>query len=230
MPLKSKDLRPRVQQRGWSRALKTAGCKLTLAAALTWTSGMITSCTGQSEQLGSAAIEDIPISATSEDGGVAESYFINFQDPGGSPTGDVVVNGNTYVKVGWQPWDEELGYGWIGEIPRHRARTGYVYHPAYSETQRSYVYDDWGRQNLFEYGLGPGRYEVTVGVGRPGRIHRGRQTLVVEGIVVVDEILFPSVVTRSVTADVADGRLSLTVGENNAYTFLQFVTIVPVGD
>ena len=49
------------------------------------------------------------------------------------------------------------------------ARYGYDEGGEYSVLQQSYVYDDYGRDNLFELALANGVYEVTVGAGRPVR-------------------------------------------------------------
>ena len=58
-------------------------------------------------------------------------YYLNFQDPAGQPTADpLVVDGKTYMKIGWNEYeaDTSLGYGWYGDMahvmyqyPRQRA-------------------------------------------------------------------------------------------------------------
>jgi hypothetical protein len=151
----------------------------------------------------------------------------------------LVVEGNSYLKVGWDAWDDAAGYGWMGEnVGSGIVMTGYDDVSGYDERQRSYVFDDYGRNNLFEFELAPGRYEVTVGVGRPRRGYPGDpHNLRVEGAVLVDDEVTTDeapTIERSTTIDLTDGRLSFEVGGRSAssgdwaYTFLAYATIVPV--
>ena len=169
------------------------------------------------------------------------AYYINFQDPDGEPlTQPLVVDGNEYLKVGWVPFDDALGYGWYGENVEDPgiALYGYSGNDAFSEVDRSYIYDDYGRPALFEFSLAPGQYEVTVGVGNPDRGYPGDPHNVVEGQVLVDDELttdgIPTIV-RTITVDLSDGLLSLEVGGRSevtgdfAYTFVGFMDIVPTG-
>ncbi len=168
-------------------------------------------------------------------------YYLNFQDPLGSPTADpLVVDGKTYMKIGWQPYSDEVHYGWYGEFVDDPGITLYGYDDVagFDEAQRSYVYDDYGRDNLFELALENGRYEVTICVGRPQRGYPGDpHNATVEGVVVVDdEVTTDSepIIERTVTVDLTDSSLSIEVGGysesagNWAYTFLAYVDIVPV--
>ena len=105
------------------------------------------------------------------------AYYLNFQDPEGPPTDEpLTIDGHTYLKVGWEPYDAERGYGWSGEFIDDPtiARYGFDDITGYPPTQQSYIYDDWGRDNLFEFDLQPGYYRVTVGVGRPGQGYPGQ--------------------------------------------------------
>jgi hypothetical protein len=168
------------------------------------------------------------------------AYHLNFQDPAGPPTADpLVVDGKTYLKIGWDAYDATLGYGWSGENIGNPAIALYGYDDVagFSELEKSYVYDDYGRDNLFEFAIAPGSYLVTVAVGRPARGYPGDpHNLSVEGQKVVDDEVptdAAPVITRSVTVDVNDGSLSLVVGGrsastgNYAYTFLDYVNIEP---
>ena len=58
-----------------------------------------------------------------------------------------MVEGKTYLKVGWDAYDAKKGYGWNGENigKASIALFGYDDVGGYSEVQRSYVYDDYGR-------------------------------------------------------------------------------------
>ncbi|MEZ4339126.1 MAG: hypothetical protein R3B82_21105 [Sandaracinaceae bacterium] len=175
-----------------------------------------------------------------EGGRPRAAYYLNFQDPAGAPSDDpLVVDGNEYMKVGWDAWDDAAGLGWMGEnVGTGIVMTGYDDVAGYDERQRSYVYDDYGRNNLFELAIAPGRYAVTVGVGRPRRGYPGDpHNLRVEGVVAVDDEATSDAaptIERTVEVETTDGRLSFEVGGRSAstgdwaYTFLAYVTIVPV--
>jgi hypothetical protein len=168
-------------------------------------------------------------------------YFINFQDPSGPPSADpLTVDGRTYMKVGWQPYDEEDGYGWYGEHVDNPgiALYGYDDVSGYSEVQKSYLYDDYGRDNLFELALENGLYEVTIGVGRPAKGYPGDpHHATVEGIVVVDDEPTTDaspLIERTVEVELTDGSLSVEVGGVSestgewSYTFVGYLDIIPV--
>lgn len=174
-----------------------------------------------------------------EGGRPRAEYYLNFQDPAGEPTADpLVVDGHEYQKVGWDPWDDDAGYGWMGEnIGTDIVMYGHDDRAGYDERQCSYVYDDYGRDNLFELALAPGRYAVTVGVGRPARGSADPQNVRVEGIAIIDDLPTTDAeptIERTVTVDLTDGRLSFEVGGRSestgdwAYTFLAYITIVPM--
>lgn len=167
------------------------------------------------------------------------AYYLNFQDPRGEPAADpLVVDGHETMKIGWDPYDAELGYGWSGEHLEDPsiARYGFDAVDGYDVRQQSYLYDDWGRDNLFEFDLAPGRYSLTVGVGRPGRGYDDPNSVVIEGVPVIDDEPTtddaPTIV-RTVELDVLDGGLSLVTGGRSesfgdyAFTFLAFLTIEP---
>jgi hypothetical protein len=168
------------------------------------------------------------------------AYYLNFQDPAGEPTDAVIVDGSTYLKVGWGAYDAELGYGWAGEFidDPSIARYGYDDVAGYDERQRSYVYDDYGRDNLFEFALAPGTYAVTVGVGRPARGYPNDPHHVsIEGTTVIDDEPTSDdapTIERTVNVELTDGSLSVVVGGRSAttgdyaYTFLAYLAIEPV--
>jgi hypothetical protein len=173
------------------------------------------------------------------DGRPVGEYYINFQDPQGSPTAEpLVVDGKTYLKVGWTAYDADLGYGWYGENidDPSIALFGYDDVAGASETQRSYIYDDYGRPNLFEFDLAAGTYDVTIGVGRPSQGSSDPHNVTVEGTVIVDDEpttdAAPTIV-RTTTVELTDGSLSIEFGGRSeatgdfAYTFIGFVDIVP---
>jgi Glycoside hydrolase 123, catalytic domain len=168
-------------------------------------------------------------------------YYINFQDKTGEPTMEpLVVDTKTYIKVGWQAYNETDNYGFYGEYIDNSSITVYGYDnvSGFSETEKSYIYDDYGRANLFEFALENGKYEITICVGRPQRAYESDpHNLTVEGVKVVDdEITTPEnlIITRTVIVDLIDGSLSIEFGGrsestgNFAYTFLSYMDIVPV--
>ena len=131
-------------------------------------------------------------------------------------------------------------YGWYGEYVGNPgiARHGYDRVDGYNEAARSYVYDDYGRDNLFEFALENGTYEITVGAGRPARGYpNDPHNVTVEGIPVIDDVPTtdqePTFV-KQVTVTLTDGSLSLEMGgyspsaSNWSYTFLSYLEIVPV--
>jgi hypothetical protein len=142
--------------------------------------------------------------------------------------------------VGWAAYDDALGYGWSGENIGNPsiALHGYDDLAGYSELEKSYIYDDYGRQNLFEFALDAGTYEITVAVGRPAQGYpNDPHNVSIEGTKVVDDEVTTDtapIITKTVTLDVTDGSLSMLVGGlsvqtgNYAYTFLGYLKIVPV--
>ncbi len=169
------------------------------------------------------------------------AYYINFQDPSGEPSAEpLVIDGNTYLKIGWGAYDAELGYGWSGEFITDPgiALYGYDDVQGYDERHKSYIYDDYGRDNLFEFALAPGRYSVTVGVGRPAHGYPGDpHNVSIEGEKVIDDELTTDAsptIERTVLLDITDGSLSMIAGGRSAatgqysYTFLAYLAIQPV--
>ncbi|MCA9709843.1 MAG: hypothetical protein KDK70_28645 [Myxococcales bacterium] len=181
--------------------------------------------------------DTLPELSSGDDGLPRGDYFLNFQDPAGPPSADpLALGGHTWMKIGWEAWDDERGWGWYGEnVGTGIVMSGYADVGGLDERQRSYVYDDYGRDNLFELAIASGRYRVTAAVGRPARGYPGDpHNLRVEGVVVVDDEpttdAEPQLV-RSADVEILDGRLSLEVGGRSAttgdfaYTFLAYVTI-----
>jgi hypothetical protein len=168
------------------------------------------------------------------------AHYLNFQDPKGKPTADpLIVNDHTYQKIGWGAYDASKGYGWSGENIENASIALYGYDQAgASELERSYLYDDYGRDNLFEYALAPGRYRVTVGAGRPDRAYpNDPHTVVIEGTRLIDDEPTTDAARtfrRSADLEITDGSLSLVAGGRSArtgdyaYTFLQFLDIEPI--
>jgi Glycoside hydrolase 123, catalytic domain len=183
----------------------------------------------------------LPILEINSDIRTRGEYNINFQNPQGDPLADpLIVNDSTWIKTGWMGWDESLGYGWYGENIENSSIAVYGYDntSGYNEVEKSYIYDDYGRANLFEFSLANGRYLITLSVGRPAKGYlQDPHNATIEGVVVVDDELTTDetpTITRSVEIQLTDGSISLEIGgksqstDNFAYTFLQYMTIVPI--
>ena len=89
---------------------------------------------------------------------------------------------------------------------------------------RSSVIDDWGRDDVFEFDLPNGSYNVTVGVGYRGstRPHK----IIVEGVTLIDnETTNNSAIIRTRRVEVRDKRLTLVMGMYNEIGHINFLNI-----
>lgn len=158
-------------------------------------------------------------------------YYINFQDPAGMPTqAPLVVNGRTWMKIGWDAYDAQKGYGWAGPYIGNPAIMKYQYRAGAPDVlQASIIYNDYGRTDTFNWDLASGKYKVTVSIGWEGGNYP-KNKVVVEG-----QPLFDNVATTaaqpykvaSVVVDVADGNLTLEAGQFGEYTLLNWLSIEP---
>jgi hypothetical protein len=160
------------------------------------------------------------------------AYYLNFQDPKGPPTADpLVVDGHTWTKIGWDPYDPKTGQGWAGPFIGDPKIMLYQYLEGapVSELQKSILFNDYGRTDTFTWDLENGRYKVTVSIGWHNKTY-AKHRVVVEG-----KVLFDSVGTTpeqpyrvaSVSVDVADGNLTLEAGQTDEYTMLNWLSIEP---
>lgn len=152
-------------------------------------------------------------------------YYINFQDPAGEPTADPLeVDGHTYMKIGWNEYDQGLGYGWFGDM----AHVKYQYlSDGPNELQKSIVYDDWGRQKTFEFDLPNGTYDVTVSVGWQGKTYSHHQ-IEIEGVAfVADEETTPTTpyLVRTKEVVIKDNKLTMAMGIFDEYTMLNYLDV-----
>ncbi len=154
------------------------------------------------------------------------NYYINFQDPDGNPAGDpLVVDGKTYMKIGWTPYDRALGYGWYGDMDH----VLYQWLPSGpNDLQRSVIYDDWGRRKTFEFDLPNGTYGVTVSVGWQGGFYP-RNSIEIEGVTFVDDEASDPYLVRTRTVTVADNKLTMAMGIFDEYTMLNYLDIEAAG-
>ncbi|MBD3177589.1 MAG: DUF4091 domain-containing protein [Armatimonadia bacterium] len=183
---------------------------------------------------------DLPVLVPDAPARERGAYYINFQDPAGEPTSDpLVVDGNEYLKIGWEAWSDAAGYGWFGEnIGTDRVKTQWLENlPVVDPRQRSIIYDDWGRKTVFEFALESGAYDVTVSCGWANRGSYQHQRVIAEGVAVIEPGDTTTVNDRFYIVDterveLTDGKLTLEVGGVVAdgdyrYTMLNYVDIVP---
>ena len=159
-------------------------------------------------------------------------YYVNFQDPAGEPKADpLVVDGHTWLKVGWSPYDAKAGFGWAGPNIGNPTimKTQYLADAPVSELQRSIVFDDYGRTNTFTFDVAPGAYKATVSIGWHNKTYAG-QHVVVEGQVLFDSVTTTpqaSYLVKSVDVDITDGNLTVEVGQKEQYTMLNWLSLEP---
>jgi len=151
------------------------------------------------------------------------NYYINFQNPDGSPTGSLVVNDKSYMKIGWDEYSEAAGYGWYGDS----AHVMYAYQSGPNELQKSILYDDWGRQHTFEFDLPSGTYNVTVSVGWYGRTY-SHHKIDIEGVAFVDDEATTTeapYIVRTKQIRIDDNKLTMNMGIFDEYTMLNYMDI-----
>jgi hypothetical protein len=175
------------------------------------------------------SVPDItPTPAHARATGTPGNYYINFQDPAGSPTANpLVVNSKTYMKIGYGDYSTTNGYGWYSPTD---ANWKYQYLTAGpNELQKSVLYSDYGRQATFEFDLPNGKYNVTVSVGWQGKTYSHNQIVIESVEFIMDEASSPYIVrTKEVT--VSDNKLTLAMGvlKNDEYTMLNYLDIEAV--
>ncbi|MDM8520329.1 DUF4091 domain-containing protein [Anaerolineales bacterium HSG6] len=156
--------------------------------------------------------------------GAPSDYYLNFQDPSGEPSADpLVVDGKTYMKIGWNEYetDTSLGYGWYGDM----AHIKYQYRSdAPNVLQGSIVYDDWGRQKTFEFDLPNGTYNVTVSVGWQGKTY-SRNLIEIEGVSFVNDEATDPYLVRTNQVTISDQKLTMSMGIFDEYTMLNYLDI-----
>ena len=196
------------------------------------------------EKLGGeiAAIPDIhPPPSHPRSQGTPGNYYINFQDPLGSPattstqtdsvTGAVYrfysYNGRSYFQIGTGNYDKAAGYGWYAPPEVHWMTAWLGTGP--NPLQRSIVYSDYGRRATFEFDLPNGTYNVTASIGWQGGNY-AHNFIEIEGVNFVnDEATTPSAsyIVRTKQVTVSDGKLTMVMGApvNDEYTMLNYLEI-----
>ena len=189
-----------------------------------------------------ATIPDIHPPASHPRGtGNPGTYYINFQDPAGSPATtstqtDAVTgatyrfygyNGKNYFQIGSGNYDQAAGYGWYAP-PEVNWMTTYL-DSGPNPLQRSILYSDWGRRATFEFDLPNGTYNVTASVGWQNRTY-SHNFIEIEGVSFVnDEATTPAVpyLVRTRQVVINDGKLTMVMGApaNDEYTMLNYLEI-----
>jgi hypothetical protein len=169
------------------------------------------------------------------------AYYVNFQ-PLGTPPSPLVFDGKTWIQTDWKTsggaWLDYVSgvapyYGWIRDSANQQLSSYYSGPGTNSPIERSYLFDDYGRQNVFEFELEPGRYLVTVGVGKPNGSSDPHNLRVEDQVLVNDEVL-ANVQARAAEIQLTDGSLTLTFGGKSAstgawsYTYLAYMKVEPV--
>lgn len=176
-------------------------------------------------------ISSIPdIHPQSGNQGTPGNYYINFQNPDGEPTANpLVVNGKTYMKIGWDDYDETRGYGWYS--PNDANWMSQYLPNGPNELQKSIIYSDWGRPAIFEFDLPNGTYDVTVSVGWDNREYLHHK-IEIENISFIDDeatTASDSYIVRTKEVTVSDGKLTMAMGIFDKYTILNYLDIEAVG-
>lgn len=159
-------------------------------------------------------------------------YYINFQDPAGEPKADpLVVDGHTWLKVGWSAYDQKAGLGWSGEnIGKPNIMLyQYLADAPVNDLQRSIIYDDYGALDTFNFDIENGKYTVTVSIGWQDKTY-AKQRVVVEGKILYDNFATTPAApykVQSIDVDVTDGNITIEAGQKDEYTMLNWMSVVP---
>jgi PKD repeat protein len=140
-----------------------------------------------------------------------------------------VVNGKTYMKIGWNDYDGGLGYGWYSD-PNANWMAQYL-DSGPNELQRSIIYSDWGRPATFEFDMPNGQYNVTVSVGWQGGTY-SHHKIDIEGTGFVnDEATTPSnsYLVRTKPVTISDNKLTMAMGIFDEYTMLNYLEVEAAG-
>jgi hypothetical protein len=142
-----------------------------------------------------------------------------------------VINGHTWIKIGWEGYDAKSGHGWSGPHIGDPKIMLYQYLDGASadELQKSVIYNDYGRTDTFNWDIENGKYTVTVSIGWEGKTY-SKNKVVIEGQPLFDSVeTSPSTpyLVKSIAVDVKDGNVTLEAGQFNEYTMLNWMSIEP---
>lgn len=162
-----------------------------------------------------------------------DAYFLNFQDPAGQPSeAPLAVDGNTWLKIGWDAYDTDAGFGWSGPFIGDAGIMLYEYLEGapVDELQKSVIYNDYGRTDTFNWDIENGAYKVKVSIGWHDRTY-ANQRVVIEGAVVFDDVETNAGTPYRVgelDVDITDGNVTLEIGQQDEYTMLNWMSIEPL--
>lgn len=196
------------------------------------------------------AIPDIaPPSIHPRSSGQPGNYFLNFQNPDetfepnpwGTPvTRDETIDGTvyrmldyegkSYFSIGADAYDENKGFGWFGNIINQPGERRDPWGTETDERKRTYVYDDYGRVNTFEFALPNGEYSVMLCVGTP-RKNYAHNNVTIEGTPFVTDEKNDFFIERTQTVTVSDSSLTIEIGLTgmDEYTMLNYLHIETTG-
>jgi hypothetical protein len=173
--------------------------------------------------------------------GTPGNYFINFQDPYGTPsttyTEDTYGTGyiyryvtyaeHDYLQVGTETYDQSAGFGWFDDTD-HFLTGRDPWGEEQDERKITYVYDDYAHHpSIFEFDLPNGTYSVEASVGTPRTI-RPHNRLVIEGVTFIDDEASSNYIVRKYDVSVSDNRLTLDIGIWGYYTMINYLDIEAV--
>lgn len=173
--------------------------------------------------------------------GTPGDYYINFQDPYGTPsttyTEDTYGNGYTYryvthaghdyLQVGTEKYDQAAGFGWFDDTD-HFLTGRDPWGDEQDERKITYVYDDYAHHpSIFEFDLPNGTYSVEASVGTP-RMVRPHNRLVIEGVTFIDDEASSYYIVRKYEVTVSDSKLTLDIGIWDDYTMINYLDIEAV--
>lgn len=169
------------------------------------------------------------------------NYYINFQDPEGSPsttyTEETYGNGFTYkyvtyadhdyLQAGTEEYDATAGFGWLDDTTHFLTGRD----PWGSETDErkiTYAYDDYAHHpSIFEFDLPNGTYNVEVSVGTP-RTKRSHNRMMIEGVIFIDDEESNYYIIRQKQVSVTDSKLTVDIGIWDEYTMINYLNIETV--
>ncbi len=216
-----------------------AGCDLSVASAVSSTTSFTRDASALKhlrDELGGmieGKVNGCPVLDSKPPGAHPRAaYYINFQDPMGEPVAEpLTVNGHDWLKIGWEAYDADKGYGWSGPYIGDPSIMLYQYlaDAPVDELQKSIIYNDYGRTDTFNWDIEGGKYLVTVSIGWQDKTYSKHKVLI-EG-----QPLFDSVETtpaapylvKSIVVDVTDGNVTLEAGQQDEYTMLNWMSIEP---
>ena len=157
-----------------------------------------------------------------DDPGVSYVLGVNFQPQDGDPP------------TGWSrdsgaPFDAGRGYGWDGDLSAKTRRRGLDADPL---LDTAIFPGEQGRSQRWELALPAASYRVSVASG-DALAEQGPNRIVAEGVVLIDSAMSAPgqfLFAQDVEVTVADGRLTLDVGDGTDDTALNWIVVRTEGE